>query len=86
MKQVSHLLGRKVESKLLREYAQKPTAQLICVYGRRRIGKSFLLEQVFKDKKFLQFEGLENEHSDVQINNLTTISHCNFFSSSPHKA
>ncbi len=69
MRQDNPFLGRKAESKLLREYAQKPTAQLICVYGRRRIGKSFLLEQVFKDKKFLQFEGLENEHSDIQINN-----------------
>jgi AAA+ ATPase superfamily predicted ATPase len=71
MKQVNRLIGRKMESGLLIEYSQKPTAQLVCVYGRRRIGKSFLIEKVFQDKNFLQFEGLENEHTDVQIKNFT---------------
>lgn len=61
------LIGRLGELSLLRGLAKKEAAQLICVHGRRRIGKSYLLENAFDKERILLFEGLENEHTDVQV-------------------
>ncbi|MBR3225795.1 MAG: hypothetical protein IKF78_10805 [Atopobiaceae bacterium] len=42
-----NLVGRKRERELL-EYCEKTSkSELVCVYGRRRVGKTFLVEQVF---------------------------------------
>jgi len=48
-------VNRKEELNLLEKLFQKNDAQLIIVYGRRRIGKTELLKQSVKDKKHLFF-------------------------------
>ncbi len=44
------LIGRKTEINLLKNSLESNLPELIVVYGRRRVGKTFLIRQFFKDK------------------------------------
>lgn len=44
------LIGRKEEQRILRESLESDQSEFIAVYGRRRIGKTFLIKQFFHDK------------------------------------
>lgn len=44
-------IGRKAEIELLREYYSSGRAEFLAVYGRRRIGKTFLIDEFF-DRKY----------------------------------
>ena len=41
------MIGRKKEQELLQEAIEKERAQFIVVYGRRRVGKTFLVNEFF---------------------------------------
>lgn len=43
------MIGRKVEQELLQEAIEKDRAQFIVVYGRRRVGKTFLVNEFFQN-------------------------------------
>ena len=62
-------IGREPELQLLRRHLRdRSKAQLIVLYGRRRIGKSTLIQQAVKnEKKVLFFEGIERENTRTQI-------------------
>ena len=62
-----NFIGREFERQRLQEIAAQPGAKIIIVYGRRRVGKTELLEQVFKDRNLLKFEGQENLPETQQI-------------------
>lgn len=51
-------VGRSVELELLNQLLKKKTASLVVIKGRRRVGKSRLIEEFVKDKKFYTFMGL----------------------------
>jgi AAA+ ATPase superfamily predicted ATPase len=51
-------VGRERELGLLREFGNRSTAGLAVCRGRRRIGKSTLIEQFGKGKRFYEFYGL----------------------------
>ncbi len=60
--------GREEELKLLEEKYRSKKGELIVIYGRRRVGKSALVEEFLKSKKLsYRFEGLENEIVSTQI-------------------
>lgn len=64
------ILGRERETTILREIRDKknnPKAQMLIVYGRRRVGKTTLIEEVFNDRKLIKIEGIENEPESAQI-------------------
>lgn len=44
------MIGRKREFELLQEAIDKQRAQIITVYGRRRVGKTFLVNEFFRNK------------------------------------
>ena len=52
------MIGRKNEANILRESTEKSQAQLIVVYGRRRVGKTFLVRETFPDGFFFQHTGI----------------------------
>lgn len=62
-------IGREHELALLRSRLDDTSkAQLIILYGRRRIGKSTLIREALKhEKRVLYFEGIEGESSKIQI-------------------
>lgn len=61
-------VGREYETKLLREFSRRRTAGLVVCRGRRRIGKSTLIEEFGQGKKFYEFyglaprDGIDNKH------------------------
>ena len=44
------IIGRKQETEELMNIYHRRQAQLVAVYGRRRVGKTFLVRELFKDK------------------------------------
>ena len=40
------LIGREAELKLLNEYINSDKSEFIAVYGRRRVGKTFLIRKI----------------------------------------
>ena len=44
------MIGRKLEQELLQEAVEKDRAQFVAVYGRRRVGKTFLVNEFFQNK------------------------------------
>lgn len=48
--QLMKIIGRNREVELLKKASQSPGAELIAVYGRRRIGKTFLVKEFFQNK------------------------------------
>ena len=52
------MIGRKDERMRLEAALSRNEAQLVAVYGRRRIGKTFLVRETFGDKFYFQHAGL----------------------------
>ncbi len=49
------MIGRKEEQTLLRDLAQSREAELVAVYSRRRVGKTYLVRETFNNEIFLIF-------------------------------
>src|SRR3990167_1104614 len=65
------LVGRNAELKLLESQYKARGSQIVVVYGRRRVGKSSLIEKFVEDKLHLHFEGLEGLSTVEQIQEFT---------------
>jgi len=71
-------IGREKEIALLREKNWREKAVLSVVYGRRRVGKTALVEKAFEHKKIWKFEGIEGEGQAFQLRNfLMTLQRLN---------
>jgi len=66
------IVGRKTEIKRLTEYVKSEQAELFVVYGRRRVGKTFLIKQFFNQKFTFYFSGAENASKKQQLFNFTS--------------
>lgn len=44
------IIGRNAEKEILRQRIESDSSELIAIYGRRRVGKTFLVRQYFNDK------------------------------------
>ena len=53
-----HFIGREAELQSLRDLLKKKMASLVVIKGRRRIGKTRLIEEFARDERFLRFSGL----------------------------
>lgn len=60
-------IGRADELMALTERNWRKKALLAVVYGRRRVGKTALVEHAFKDECLWKFEGLENGTTKTQL-------------------
>lgn len=56
------IIGRKNELSTLNQLYQKKTFEFLILYGRRKIGKTSLLTEFFKDKKGIFY--LSEEQND----------------------
>ena len=61
------IISRKEEKKELEYSERSKKSELICVYGRRRVGKTFLVEQTFREFAF-RAVGLEKGTAKQQLN------------------
>src|SRR5437762_3793476 len=62
-----NFIGRRVELERLAQIAHVHEAAIVVMYGRRRIGKTELLEQAFRERKLLKFEGIEGLSDKAQF-------------------
>ena len=61
------IIGRETEIKLLNDAYKSSDAQFVAVYGRRRVGKTYLIREVFADKILFQHAGLANSEKEQQM-------------------
>lgn len=61
-------VGRAQYRQRLAEIDAQPAASIIVVYGRRRIGKTELIEQYFRKRPILKFEGLQPDRTVIRKN------------------
>jgi len=66
------IIGRKTEMIRLTEYVNSGKAELVAVYGRRRVGKTFLIKRFFNEKFAFYLSGAENANKKQQLFNFTT--------------
>lgn len=61
------IIGRQYEQDLIREYYNSPKAELVAVYGRRRVGKTYLIKQCFDNNFDFYFTGSFETSRSVQL-------------------
>lgn len=65
------LIGREKEIKELNELYHSEDAELIALYGRHRVGKTYLIDEVFRDRLNFRHAGLspiDSEKENVKAN------------------
>ncbi len=61
------IIGRKEEQLELEKCEKSRKSELICVYGRRRVGKTFLIEQTFANYFAFRATGVESGNTRTQL-------------------
>lgn len=61
------VIGRKEEQEMLLSAAQSEYSELVAVYGRRRVGKTYLIRETFGYKFTFQHTGLANARTKDQL-------------------
>jgi len=69
---MNKIIGRVAEIQRLTEYTKSNKAEFLIVYGRRRVGKTFLIKQFFKEKFTFYLSGAENANRQAQLFNFST--------------
>jgi AAA+ ATPase superfamily predicted ATPase len=69
IKENASFAGRGTEQATLKKLAHRKHASIIVVYGRRRVGKTELIEQTLRKEPLLKFEGLERQGRRAQLDN-----------------
>ena len=62
-----NIVGREHEQRIIDSCLQSGKAELIAVYGRRRVGKTFLVRSIFENKFDFAFTGLYNVTRAVHL-------------------
>ena len=65
------LLGREMQIQDFNKYSNSHKSEFIAVYGRRRVGKTFLVRQYFKNKFTFYHTGLANATTKEQLANFS---------------
>ena len=62
-----NIIGRKEEIRKLKKCYESRMAQLVIVYGRRRVGKTFLVSELFRNRFALRLTGAFDQPKEVQL-------------------
>ncbi len=76
------IVGRKKEIKEMKAYLNDEKASLLAVIGRRRVGKTFLIREVYKENIVFEMTGLKDADLNKQLINFTL--QMNFFFKEEH--
>jgi predicted AAA+ superfamily ATPase len=63
------IIGRYEEQEALRQYVDSDKPEFVTVYGRRRVGKTFLIKEFFGNTFTFYHTGLANTSKDEQLKN-----------------
>jgi AAA+ ATPase superfamily predicted ATPase len=64
-----NIIGRKRECEILRECYDANRPDFVAVYGRRRIGKTYLIKEFFNNRFTFYVSGMADEKMPVQLQN-----------------
>lgn len=65
------LIGREEESEILKECLRSKSSELIAVYGRRRVGKTYLIRNVYQQELCFEMTGIYDAPLDIQLANFS---------------
>jgi AAA+ ATPase superfamily predicted ATPase len=66
---MEHLIGREEEKAVLQKALLSDEAELVAIYGRRRIGKTFLIRNFYEKQIIFEFSGVHNATMSDQLAN-----------------
>lgn len=72
MKKETSIIGRRKEIQKLESITKNKKSEFLAVYGRRRVGKTFLIREFFDYKFDFQISGLANADTSQQLFNFDT--------------
>lgn len=61
------LIGREQEQEMLHIAYESDSSQFVAVYGRRRVGKTYLVRECFADKFVFQHSGVAKASTKLQL-------------------
>ncbi len=67
---MAKIIGRKKQIKELERLYNSPKAEFVAIYGRRRVGKTYLIRELFKDRMAFYATGLSPYGENDQRNGL----------------
>jgi len=68
------IVGREAEKRLLKQIVDSNEPEFLAIYGRRRVGKTFLIRQFFKNVDFcFEITGLQSGTLNAQLANFTDL-------------
>ena len=62
-----NIIGREREQQILEERLSSGRAEFIAVYGRRRVGKTFLIKEYFEKEMVFQTAGMAKAGKAMQL-------------------
>lgn len=65
-------VGRIAEQEELLKYINSGSPEFVAVYGRRRVGKTFLIREYFENNFSFYVTGLANEKTKMQLKNFNS--------------
>ena len=63
---VQDLVGRRKEAAILEKYYASDKSEFVAVYGRRRVGKTYLVQKIMGDRFDYDFSGLYGTQAKAQ--------------------
>jgi uncharacterized protein len=75
------LIGRKEEQTILLEALHSESAEMVAIFGRRRVGKTFLIKQTYQEHIAYELTGLQSLNNEEQLQNFSN--QLEVFSQSP---
>ena len=67
----SAIIGRKSEIKRLKAYVESDKSEFVAIYGRRRVGKTFLIKELLDNQLSFRMTGRENASLATQLTNFS---------------
>ena len=70
---MENIVGRKEEQMLLNQLLESNRPEFLAVYGRRRVGKTFLIRQVYGKRIAFQMTGIARANTSQQLTNFFSV-------------
>ena len=70
---MSRIIGRELEIRKLDRVTSSEKSEFVAIYGRRRIGKTFLVREYFNFTFDFQLTGLANANTGQQLTNFHSV-------------
>ena len=70
---VKRLIGREKEITILKGLLKSQESEFVALYGRRRVGKTFLIETVYQKEMVFSITGLNKTNKALQLENFKNV-------------